>query len=90
MHSPASDPLIEQVLATLQQARVHRLSSERAEIASRIANFRAHQERFRLERDAFYQSARERMRSELRDGASHRESRREEPAPVRFSYSVSG
>jgi hypothetical protein len=64
----ASDRLLEETLATIQQAK-HGLSSERAEIASRIASFRAQQERFRLERDAFYKSARERMRSALRDGA---------------------
>jgi hypothetical protein len=70
MKSPADDRPVEETLAALQMARVpnDRVNAERAEIASRVANFRAHQERFKLERDAFYRATRAKIHSALESG----------------------
>jgi hypothetical protein len=63
MRLATDDRLIGEALAVRQQARASKegFASVRAEIADRVARFRAHQERFRLERDAFYNSVRATM-----------------------------
>lgn len=62
--APKANPPKQTTTAIADEAN-STVGSERAEIAKYIANFRAHQERFRVERDQYWNSVMKRTRGSL-------------------------